>query len=99
MRVVSLDHASSTDMVVKRATSLVALDGMPDGSGFLAVDALHDGTRRLLFVDRQGGSTVLWSPPELHVERAFASPNCRQMALVVGTQQNDAWMISESPTN
>jgi len=93
IRVVSLKGEPPRDIAVQNVGNLINLDPLPGGAGFLSQD---DGAhpKALIFVRPDGTSRVLWSPTNVEVEGAIASPDGRHLAINTTITHGDAWMVN-----
>lgn len=93
IRVVSLKGEPPRDIAVQNVANLNNLDPLPGGAGFLSRDdSAHP--MALVFVRPDGTSRVLWSPTDVEVEGAIASPDGRHLAINTTITHGNAWMVS-----
>ena len=92
IRVVSLKGESPRDIAVQNVANLFNLDPLPRGAGFLSQDdSAHP--KALVFVRPDGTSRVLWSPADVEVANAIASPDGRHLAINTTITHSNAWMV------
>jgi len=92
IRVVSLKGESPRDIAVQNVANLFNLDPLPRGAGFLSQDdSAHP--KALVFVRPDGTSRVLWSPADVEVANAIASPDGRHLAINSTITHSNAWMV------
>jgi Tol biopolymer transport system component len=79
IRLTDLHGATEREITVSGVQNLQSLDWSADGSGFFSGDAQSDSTR-LLHIDRNGGSQILWTQPGLNELWGISSPDGRYLA-------------------
>ena len=93
IRVVSLKGEPPRDIAVQNVANLTNLDPLSGGAGFLSRDD-NAGRKTLVFVRPDGTTRALWSPTNVEVESAIASPDGRHLAINTTTTHSNAWMVS-----
>ncbi|MFL6350245.1 MAG: protein kinase domain-containing protein [Bryobacteraceae bacterium] len=95
IRVVDLHGATESEITVSAAGDLETLDWSADGTGFFAGDLQPSGAR-LLHLQFNGGSQVLWTQPARTELWGIASPNGRYLATFKTKVSANVWM-AENP--
>jgi Tol biopolymer transport system component len=95
IRILDLHGAIETEIAASGAQRLVSLEWSADGTGFYCGDMQPD-TERLLHVQRNGPSQVLWSQPFLVDLFGIPSPNGRHLATFKINESANVWMV-ENP--
>jgi hypothetical protein len=92
IRVVSQKGEPPREIAVQNVANLTNLDPLPSG-GFLSRDD-NAGRKTLIFVRPDGTSRALWSPTNVEVQSAIASPDGRHFAINTTTTHANAWIVS-----
>jgi Tol biopolymer transport system component len=95
IQMADLHGASESEVTVSGAEDLESLDWSSDGTGFFTADNRPE-TPRLLFVQRNGTSHVLWTQPAGTLIWGIPSPNGRYLATFKTDQNANVWIV-ENP--
>jgi WD40-like Beta Propeller Repeat len=103
IRVTSFKDHHSTDILVPQAGQLSSITASDDGfftvnqgiDIYRPLDHALTRTSELLFVDRDGSVTKLWSSPNVGMLWALPSPDGKRLAIPANTMRNEIWMISD----
>jgi hypothetical protein len=78
--IISFAGKPPQDVIARDATFLNSIDRVPDGSGWLSMNATADRTE-LIYTTRDGRSRVLCAPEPMQVVSAIPSRNGRRLAI------------------
>lgn len=92
IRITNLHGVKESDISVSGASYLQYLDWSSDGSGFFTSD-LRGSETRLLHVQLNGASQILWTLPGSVDVWGIPSPDGRYLATYTGSSGGNAWMI------
>jgi serine/threonine protein kinase len=95
IRIVDLHGATEREITVPDAKNLSSLDWATDGTGFLSGDVMPSGTR-LLHIEPNGASQVLWAQPAGPAIWGIQSPDRRHLATFRARSSSNVWMV-ENP--
>jgi serine/threonine protein kinase len=95
IRIVDLHGATESEITVPGAKGLVSVDWSADGTSFFSGDFALSGTR-LLHIERDGTSQVLWTQPANFIFWAIPSPDGRRLATFKPRISANVWMV-ENP--
>jgi hypothetical protein len=95
IRVVDLHGVIESEIRVAGARNLSSLDWSADGTGFFCADLTLSGTR-LLHIQRDGASQVLWTQPRNVAIWGIQSPDGRRLATFKTRRSSNVWMV-ENP--
>ncbi|MGI8959815.1 MAG: TolB family protein [Bryobacteraceae bacterium] len=95
IRIVNLHGATEREITASGAESLGTLDWSAEGTGFFSGDQQRE-TTRLLHIDRNGKSQVLWGQPAGFGVWGIPSPDGRYLATLKANFTGNVWMV-ENP--
>jgi WD40 repeat protein len=95
IRIVDLHGATERQITVAGAEDLPTLDWSADGASFFSGDIQSNGTR-LLHIERNGSSQVLWTQTERVYVWGIPSPDGRYLATFKTDLTANVWMV-ENP--
>jgi serine/threonine protein kinase len=95
IRFVDLRGATESETTVSGAESLASLNWSADGTGLFSGDVTPSGTR-LLHIERNGASQVLWAQPAGAIIWGIQSPDGRHLATFGTRLSSNIWMV-ENP--
>ena len=95
IRITDVHGLTEAEISVTGVENLIGLDWAADSSGFFTCD-LHEGVARLLHVERNGTSQILWTVPGSPQVYGIPSPNGRYLATYREIRNGNAWML-ENP--
>jgi Tol biopolymer transport system component len=96
IRIVDLHGGTEGETTVSGAELLQTLDWSVDGTGFFSGEVRQE-TTRLLYVERNGASHILWTQPTtMFTVWGIPSPDGRYLATLKGNASANVWMV-ENP--
>jgi Tol biopolymer transport system component len=96
IRIVDLRGATERDITISAAEYLASLDWSADRTGFFSGD-MHSDTERLLYIERNGASHVLWTQAAAGFGIwGIPSPDGRYLATFKANASANVWMV-ENP--
>jgi hypothetical protein len=95
IRIVNLYGATESEITVPGTKLLMGLNWSADGSGFFVSDVTLVGTR-LLHIERNGASQVLWSQPANQLMGGLQSPDGQHLAMFRTIRSANVWVV-ENP--
>jgi eukaryotic-like serine/threonine-protein kinase len=96
IRIVNLHGVTEREITVSGAQELMSLNWSADGTGFFTADVQPE-TTRLLHIERNGASQVLWTQPGAEVWMGGnPSPDGRYLATSKTNNSANVWMV-ENP--
>jgi eukaryotic-like serine/threonine-protein kinase len=95
IRIVDLHGRTESEITVSGAEHLWSLNWSADGTGLFSGDSAPSGTR-LLHIERNGASQVLWTLPAGANIWGIQSPDGRHLATLKTTLSANVWMV-ENP--
>jgi eukaryotic-like serine/threonine-protein kinase len=98
IRIVNLHGGTEGEIAVSGAELLYSsLEWSADGTGFFSGD-IHAETTRLLHIERNGVSQVVWTQPTtIFMMWGIPSPDGRYLATFKGITNSNVWMV-ENPS-
>jgi Tol biopolymer transport system component len=95
IRMIDLHGTPQGEITVAGAQNLEYLEWSADGTGFFVADLQPEGAR-LLYVERDGASQVLWTRRHGSDLGPIPSPNGRYLAMNMDEENANVWMV-ENP--
>jgi dipeptidyl aminopeptidase/acylaminoacyl peptidase len=95
IRIVNRRGEVQREFVVKVATTINSLTWAPDADLLFAGDQTPK-EHRLIAVEFDGTSSLLWSTPGARRMWAHVSPDGKHLAILSGTAESNVWLIDGS---
>jgi Tol biopolymer transport system component len=94
IRIMDLHGVIENEVTVPAAEYLTTLDWSADGAGFFSGDLKP--SVRLLHIQRDGASQVVWAPPTILMVYGMPSPDGRHLVTFCTKLSANVWMV-ENP--
>jgi WD40-like Beta Propeller Repeat len=94
IRIIDLHGVTESEIAVADAKNFASLEWSADGTGFFSADLTLSGTR-LLHIERDGASQVLWTQPSAMEICGFQSPDGQYLATFKRRISSNVWIVEK----